>query len=91
MHLDLSPLKKHPNPEEINEGSSLSLYKNGQLMLVCRDLKQVFYCFGVSLFNYSQMEMIEKKKGVEYMPEGSSHYMEVLSQKIPYHDLEALK
>jgi|JI9StandDraft_2_1071091.scaffolds.fasta_scaffold513816_2 hypothetical protein len=49
-------------------------------------LRQEFYCFGVSLYNYSQMEMLSKPEGVFGMHR-SQHYLTTLDQKVPYKDL----
>ncbi len=53
--MKIGPPHKHPNPNEINEDSTVSFYKNGELVFEYSQLKQVFYCFGVSLYNYSQV------------------------------------
>lgn len=50
---------KYPNPKSRRSDSSVSFYKNGNLIFEFTDLKQMFYCFGVSLYNYSQVEFLE--------------------------------
>ena len=59
--MKIAPPKKHPKHEEILEGSSVEFYKNGKLMFTFDKLKQVFYCFAISTYNYSQVEFSLKK------------------------------
>jgi hypothetical protein len=76
VYLNLQPPARNPNPKTIQEGSSVSFYKNGSLVLTYSKLKQVFYCFAVSLYNYSQVEVITKEdKGkIEHY----QHYFKVI-------------
>lgn len=63
-------------------------FKNGEKVKEWRGLKQIFYCFGVSLYNYSQVEVVGGTPSVYKMPPDSKHYFSVLTEKIPYKDLE---
>lgn len=72
--MKISPPHKHPNAAEINEDSTVSFYKNGKLIQQFSDLKQVFYCFGVSLYNYSQVEVVEGENSKFPMPIEAKHY-----------------
>ena len=49
------------------------------------NLKDMFYCFGVSLFNYSQVEVLYGNKSV--YPGSYQHYYDILDEKIQYKDL----
>jgi hypothetical protein len=82
----ISPPRKFPKAAEVNEGSSVSFFKNGKLILEFSDLKQVFYCFAVSLFNYSEVDVLEGSSLA--MPEDARHYYSALEEAIPYKDLE---
>lgn len=53
--LKLSPPNKYQEPENLSENSLLTFYKNGKIVSTCRSLKQMFYCFAVSTYNYSQL------------------------------------
>jgi hypothetical protein len=83
----MNPPKKLANPEELSEDSSVTFYKNGEVVGVVKELKQVFYCFGVSLYNYSQLEVVGGVKSVFKMPEEAKHYFSILGEKILYKDL----
>jgi hypothetical protein len=85
--LKANPPSKNPKPTEVNEGSQLSFFKNGKLMCEFNNLRQVFYCFGVSLFNYSQVELLEGESAYAMPPE-ARHYYCCLEETIPYKDLE---
>ena len=56
----MSPPNKYQKPEEISEGSYVKFFKNGEHITTIRELKQQFYCFAVSLFNYGQVEVLER-------------------------------
>jgi hypothetical protein len=49
-------------------------------------MKQLFYCFGASTFNFSQVEISTKEEGI-YPPENSRHYFAAVRETIPYKDL----
>ncbi len=85
--MKISPPHKLSNPSEINEGSSVQFYKNGKLIGELTDLKQIFYCFAISLYNYSQVQIIEGERRYEVYGE-SKHYFSSIHEKIPYRDLE---
>lgn len=82
----LAPPKKHSQPEEVNEGSCVEFYKNGVLVYKYTSLKQLFYCFGVSTFNYSQIEVSLKQEGM-FKIANSRHYFASLREPIPYKDM----
>ena len=52
------------------------------------NLKQIFYCFGVSLYNYSQIEVLGEGNDVSYMGENVNSYFSSLKERIPYRDLD---
>lgn len=56
--MDIASPMKNASSEEVREGSRVVFFKNGRTMLDCGGLKQLFYCFAVSLFNYSQIEVL---------------------------------
>jgi hypothetical protein len=85
--LNISAPKKHAKPKDINKGSTVSFYKNGKLMLQYAQLKQIFYCFAVSLFNYAQVEVNMDSQSIYAMPEGARHYFASLNEPILYPDL----
>lgn len=62
--LRIRPLRKHPQPTEIDDGSILEFYKNGQLVFELRELKQVFYCIGASVYNYGQIQVSTRSEGI---------------------------
>lgn len=59
-------------------------------MFEVKGLKQVFYSFGVSVYNYSQVEVITNLDGSFRISE-AAHYFSCLHEKIPYKDLQASK
>jgi len=65
----------------------VTFYKNGEKVKECEGLKQTFYCFGVSLYNYGQVEVVGGPQSVHQMPAESRHYFSVLGEKIPYKEL----
>lgn len=86
--MNISPPHKHPNSNEVNEGSTVSFFKNGRLIYQHRELKQVFYCFAVSLFNYSQVEILQGPESKFAICSKAKHYYKVLQEEIAYKDLE---
>ena len=42
---------------EVNEGSRLCFYKNGVKVAEVKDIKQNFYHFGISLFNWANINV----------------------------------
>lgn len=46
-------------PVSANEGSVLVILKNGKEMAVVRDIEQGFYVFGVTLYNWANVEFNE--------------------------------
>lgn len=86
--INMSPPFKHPDPSLVSQNSTLSFYKNGQLIFCFRELKQTFYCFALSTFNYSQVEIVTTDAPKFDAYEGAKHYFESLTDKIPYKDLE---
>ena len=83
----MSPPSKHSDPEKVSEGSFVSFYRNGELRAKMECLNQVFYCFGVSLYNYSQVEVLVPSNNSRYFPAGALSYFDWLAEKIPYQDL----
>jgi hypothetical protein len=47
----------------------VSFYKNGRLVFEVKELKQVFYSFGVSCYNYAQVEVGVKEEAHYRMEE----------------------
>lgn len=86
--LKISAPKKVPDPKEINEGSSVSFYKNGKLVLEYCALKQQYYCFAVSVYNYAQVEINMSMDSLFPMPEEAKHYCSSLTEPIIYKDLQ---
>ena len=84
----MSPPSKHPIPQEISIGSTVRFYKNEVLMSESTNLLQIFYCFGVSLYNYSQIEVLGEGTDVTYMGEDVNSYFGSLKERIPYKDLD---
>jgi len=72
--MDIASPKKHFDPEKDNEGSSVTFYKNGKIQYSENKLKQMYYCFGVSLFNYSQVDVPLKTNLTNFLPEQAKHY-----------------
>lgn len=72
VHLKMGPPYKHPDSTQASEGSSVSFYKNGVQVHEFTGLKQTFYSFGVSLFNYSQAEIVSKP--VKKIPDSTARY-----------------
>lgn len=85
--MKISPPHKHPNPKELNQGSTVSFFKNGKLIMEFKELKQIFYCFAVSFFNYSQVEILSGPNSRYHMAENARHYYSVLNEQILYKDL----
>jgi hypothetical protein len=55
VSVKMSPPYKHPDVSKTSEGSSVTFYKNGELVYCFKKLKQTFYCFAASTYNYSQV------------------------------------
>lgn len=51
-------------------------------------LKQIFYCFGVSFYNYSQVDILGESVAPEYLKGQAKSYFDCLTERIPYRDLE---
>lgn len=85
--VNVGPPSKYPDSEKAVEGNLVTFYKNGKILGSCGSLKQTFYCFGVSLFNFGQVQIL---RGVnnrfKMLPEAKS-YFSSLNQKIPYKNL----
>jgi hypothetical protein len=77
--MKISPPHKVPSPNEINKDSTVSFFKNGKLIFEFKELKQLFYCFGVSFFNYSQVEILPGPESKYPMPVSAAHYYSVLN------------
>lgn len=85
ISLKMSPPYKHADSSKLSEGSSVTFYKNGQQIYSFQALKQIFYCFGVSTYNYSEVQaVLEDMKFGEGLGKG---YPDCLTEKIQYKDL----
>jgi hypothetical protein len=62
-----------------NEGSSVAFYKNGSVIYIHKKLKQIFYCFAVSLYNYSQVDVPVGPESIYPMPKKIKHYYSMLN------------
>lgn len=56
-------------------------------MYCFRELKQTFYCFGMSLYNYAQVEIVPKSSKPLLYTTGQ-HYFDSLKEPIRYKDLQ---
>ena len=81
----------HMNPSQPNEGSRVAFYKNGRLVHEQRPLKQLFYCFGVSLYNYSRVEVLPESEKRYLLHKEARHYYSVVNEPILYRDLQKNK
>lgn len=50
----------------------------------CSELKQQFYCFAVSLYNYAQVEVMMTPSSISAVPSNFRPYSETFAMKIPY-------
>jgi len=87
VFLRMSPPYKHSDPSKVSENSNVTFYKNGVQMYCFRELKQTFYCFALSLYNYAQVEVVPKSvKNLLYTT--GQHYFDCLKETVPYKDLQ---
>jgi hypothetical protein len=86
VFLKMSPPYKQADPTKINENTTVSFFKNGSLIYCFKELKQTFYCFGASVYNYSQVEIVTTSSQ-NILFSAASQYGDCLKEKIPYKDL----
>jgi hypothetical protein len=80
VSLSMSPPYKHPDTAQLSEGSSVTFYKNGRQIYSFEALKQTFYCFAISTYNYSEAQVVlEDMRFGEGLGRG---YLECLGEKI---------
>lgn len=62
MQILIAPPHKYPVKEDLNEGSSVTFYKNGEKVGAYQNLKQVFYSVGISFYNEAKVDLRIRKE-----------------------------
>ena len=78
MLLEIACPRKRMVPQEVNPGSQVSFYKNGELIHREKELHQTFYCFAVSVFNFGEVEVFHDSEPRCEMEKGAKQYYSVL-------------
>lgn len=79
MGLIFGPPYKYQDKNEIWRNSWLIFYKNGKQVGEYNEIKQAFYCPGISLFNYANVEVRYYKENMEYLPSGMTSYGDIFN------------
>ena len=64
MKVVIAPPHKYPVKEDVNEGSSVTFYKNGEKVGAYENLKQVFYAVGISIYNEVKIDLRIRKEDI---------------------------